>query len=225
MVNGLYFICSHQSKVKFPQLIVGHFVPWFEVRHCNGFAPHCMLMVGSAYSQDTLWTSVSVRVLAIIPHPFVNDFPLFLIALNGICKSASAINKSPYRQELENRLHMNRPDSKIGWSFQDRNMGDDGVVSLKSEAILRAVGAVAIVYAKRRMSVKPSSVKRSTKFWSRRLNGITAPFCPVCLQFLRFFHKHFCVFQLSPLGVQNTFCSFLDSFCDFGHNAGEVEGV
>ena len=79
------------------------------------------------------------------------------------------------------------------------------LLDLKSEVTSRVVGAVAIVYAKRRMSVKPSSVKRSTKFWFRRLNGITTPF--------------------SPFGVQNAFCSFLDSSCDFGHNAGEVEGV
>ena len=42
IAKGLYFICSHQSKVKFPQLIAGHFMSWFEVRHCNIFTPHCI---------------------------------------------------------------------------------------------------------------------------------------------------------------------------------------
>ena len=52
---------------------------------------------------------------------------------------------------------------------------------LKSEATSRAVEAAAIVYAKRRISMKPLLVKRSTNFWSRRLNGITALFSPFCL--------------------------------------------
>ena len=35
-------------------------------------------------------------------HPFVNNFPFFLISLSGICKSVNSINKSPNRQGLEN---------------------------------------------------------------------------------------------------------------------------
>ena len=64
-------------------------------------------------------------------HPFVYNFPLFLIARDGICKSMSTINKSPNRKGLENRLHMNRPDGEICGSFKDRDTGDDGVVGLE----------------------------------------------------------------------------------------------
>ena len=154
-------------------------------------------------------------------HPFVDYFPLFLIALDGIHKDASTIDKSPDRKGLEIGLHPNRPDGEIDRTFKDRNTGNDCVVGLEICSNIESGSH----YTKRRMSVKPLSAKRSTKFWSRRLNGITAPFSPFCLQFLRLFHKCFRIFWLSPFGVQNTCCSFLDSFCVFGHNVGEVEGV
>ena len=90
---------------------------------------------------------------------------------------------------------------------------------LKLVAMSRVVGTVAIFYAKDRMSAKPLSVKRLTIFWSRRLNGITTPCSPFCLE------KHFRVFQFSPFGVQKSFRSFLISFLGLGHNVGEVEGI
>ena len=45
VAKGMYIICSHQSEVKFPRMIVGHCVPQFGVRHCNSFAPHYRLVV------------------------------------------------------------------------------------------------------------------------------------------------------------------------------------
>ena len=73
-------------------------------------------------------------------HPFVYDFPLFLIALDGIRKSASSINKSPNRKGLENRLHTNRPDGEIGGSFEDRDMGNNGVVGLEIGSNIKSSG-------------------------------------------------------------------------------------
>ena len=64
-------------------------------------------------------------------HPFINNFPLFLITLDGIRKSASTIDKSSDKEGLENRLHMNGPDGENGGTFENGNMGNDGVVKLE----------------------------------------------------------------------------------------------
>ena len=71
-------------------------------------------------------------------HPFIYNFPFFLITSNGVCKSVSPINKSLDKEGLENRLYMNRPDGKISGSFKDGNMGDDCVVGLKISSNIKS---------------------------------------------------------------------------------------
>ena len=88
-------------------------------------------MVGSTFIGHIVDKCVSKGIGYDTTYSFMNDFPLFLVALNGVHKSVSIINESPYRQGLENRLHTNRPNGKICGSFKDRNMGDDSVVRLK----------------------------------------------------------------------------------------------
>ena len=45
VAKGLYFVYPHQSKVKFPQVFVVHFMHHIKVRHCNSFGDHCIQVV------------------------------------------------------------------------------------------------------------------------------------------------------------------------------------
>jgi len=63
VAKGLYFVWSHQSKVWFPQVVVGCCMPRFGVSYCNAFWSHCIPhswlpnpSISNKYHQPPKWS-------------------------------------------------------------------------------------------------------------------------------------------------------------------------
>ena len=58
VAKGLYFVCPHQSEVKFPRVFVVHFMHHIKVRYCNDFGGHCIMSRKSYWAWATSATTL-----------------------------------------------------------------------------------------------------------------------------------------------------------------------